>query len=102
MQRSEVSLTNWLLHSRHKSTVLIDQENGWAPNIIIIIMALQPSVGPWPLFQFLDPIHSRLGSLDGRSARRKAYTYTQKNTHNKRAQHGNPCLERDSNPRSQR
>jgi hypothetical protein len=22
-------------------------------------MALQPFVGPWPLFQFLDPIHSR-------------------------------------------
>jgi hypothetical protein len=27
--------------------------------IITIIMALQPFVGPWPLFQFLDPIHSR-------------------------------------------
>jgi hypothetical protein len=27
--------------------------------IIIIIMALQLFVGPWPLFQFLDPIHSR-------------------------------------------
>jgi hypothetical protein len=27
--------------------------------IIIIIIALQPFVGPWPLFQFLDPIHSR-------------------------------------------
>jgi hypothetical protein len=26
---------------------------------IIIIMAVQPIVGPWPLFQFLDPIHSR-------------------------------------------
>jgi hypothetical protein len=26
---------------------------------IIIIMALQPFVGPWPLVQFLDPIHSR-------------------------------------------
>jgi hypothetical protein len=27
--------------------------------IIIIIMYLQPFVGAWPLFQFLDPIHSR-------------------------------------------
>jgi hypothetical protein len=27
-------------------------------NNIIIIMALQPFVGPWPLFQFLDLIHS--------------------------------------------
>jgi hypothetical protein len=26
--------------------------------IIIIIMALQPFVGPWPPFQFPDPIHS--------------------------------------------
>jgi hypothetical protein len=26
--------------------------------IIIIIMALQPFIGPWPPFQFLDPIHS--------------------------------------------
>jgi hypothetical protein len=28
-------------------------------HVIIIIMALQPFVGPWPLVQFLDPIHSR-------------------------------------------
>jgi hypothetical protein len=27
--------------------------------IIIIIMVLRPFVGPWPLFQFLDPMHSR-------------------------------------------
>jgi hypothetical protein len=26
---------------------------------IIIIIALQPFVGSWPLFQFLVPIHSR-------------------------------------------
>jgi hypothetical protein len=42
--------------------------------IIIIIMALQHYVGPWPLFQFLDPIHSRWDSLDGGSARRKNNT----------------------------
>jgi hypothetical protein len=44
-----------------------------------IIMALQPFAGPWPLFQFLDPIHSREDSLDGGSDRRKAATYTQNN-----------------------
>jgi hypothetical protein len=27
--------------------------------IIIIITALQLFAGPWPLLQFLDPIHSR-------------------------------------------
>jgi hypothetical protein len=48
--------------------------------IIIIIMALQPFVGPWSLYQFLDRIHSRYDSLDGRSARRKASTYIQNNT----------------------
>jgi hypothetical protein len=43
-------------------------------------MALQTFVGPWPLFQFLDPMHIRQDSLDGGSARRKASTYTQNNT----------------------
>jgi hypothetical protein len=27
--------------------------------VIIIIISLQPFVGPWPFFQFLDPIHTR-------------------------------------------
>jgi hypothetical protein len=44
-------------------------------------MTLQPSVGPWLLFQFLDLIHSRYDSLDGGSARRKASTYTEQNKH---------------------
>jgi hypothetical protein len=35
-------------------------------------MALQPFVGPWPPFQFLDPIYSRQGHLDGGLARREA------------------------------
>jgi hypothetical protein len=48
--------------------------------IIIIIMALQPFVESWPLFQFLHPVHSRYDSLDGESARRKVSTYTQNNT----------------------
>jgi hypothetical protein len=61
-------------------------------------MALQPFVGPWQLFQFLNPIHSRLGSLDGGSGRRKAATYTRNNTHT----HRYPCLTWDSNLRPQR
>jgi hypothetical protein len=55
--------------------------------IIIIIsggggsgMARQPSVGPWPHFQFLDLIHGRQDCLDGGSAHHKASTYTQNNT----------------------
>jgi hypothetical protein len=45
-------------------------------------MILQPFVGPWPLFQFLNPIHSRQDSLDGGSARRKASTLYKTNAHN--------------------
>jgi hypothetical protein len=48
--------------------------------IIIIIKGLQPFVGPWLLFQFLDPMHSRYNSLERASARRKAAIYTQDNT----------------------
>jgi hypothetical protein len=36
---------------------------------------------PWPLYRFLNSIHSRQDPLDGRSARRKAATYI-KNTTN--------------------
>jgi hypothetical protein len=43
-------------------------------------MTLQTFVGYWPLFRFLNPIHSRYDSLDGGSARHKAATYTQNNT----------------------
>jgi peptide methionine sulfoxide reductase MsrA len=47
-------------------------------------MALQTFVGPWPLFQLLDPIHTRKDSLDRGSAHRKASTYTQNNTNTER------------------
>jgi hypothetical protein len=43
-------------------------------------MALQVFVEPWPFCEFLEPVHSRQDSLDGRSARRKAVTYTLNNT----------------------
>jgi hypothetical protein len=64
-------------------------------------IALQSFVGPWPLFQFLNPIYSRQVSLDGKSARRKASTYTQNNTNRINA-YRHPCFEWDSSPRSQR
>jgi hypothetical protein len=47
---------------------------------IYLSMALQPFVGPWRLFHFLNPLHSRKDSLDGWSVRHKAATYTQNNT----------------------
>jgi hypothetical protein len=42
-------------------------------------MALQP-FGPWPIFQFLNPIQSRQDSLDGGSARLETATYTPNST----------------------
>jgi hypothetical protein len=39
-------------------------------------MALQP----WPLFQFIDPVHRQQESLYRGSVRRKVSTYTQDNT----------------------
>jgi hypothetical protein len=39
-----------------------------------ISMARETFVGPWPLFKFLNPIHSRWDSLDEGSAHRKTAT----------------------------
>jgi hypothetical protein len=62
-------------------------------------MTLQTFLGPWPLFQFRDPIHSRQDSLDGGSARCKAVTYAEHKQRINAQRH--PGLEWDSNPRSQ-
>jgi hypothetical protein len=32
---------------------------------IPLSVVLQSFVGPWPLFQFLNPVHTRYDSLDG-------------------------------------
>jgi hypothetical protein len=37
-------------------------------------MTLQPFVGPWPLFQFLDLLHRQYDSLDGDRAIRGDHT----------------------------
>jgi hypothetical protein len=65
--------------------------------------ALQPFVGPWPLLQFLNFFYR-----DGRTPRtcnqsvvRRLSTTRTTRTQNKRT-HSHPCLEYDSNPRSQR
>jgi hypothetical protein len=58
------------------------------------------TVGPWPLFKFIDPIHSRQDSLDEGSDRRKASALHTE--HHRINAHRHPCHEWDSNPRSQR
>jgi hypothetical protein len=79
--------------------------NSWNSSIYLSLSLslwlYSPFVGHWPLFQFLNPIHSRQHSMDGGSARRKAAAYTQNNT-NRIDAHRHQCLEWDSNPRSQR
>jgi hypothetical protein len=50
---------------------------------------LQPFVGLWPHFQYLNPIHSRQDSLDGGSARR--YLHTEQHKHGIKANRY-PCL----------
>jgi hypothetical protein len=60
------------------------------------ISGSSPFVGTWLLFQFPDPIHSRVDTLNGVSARREAATYTQDNTNRINA-HRHPCLAWDSN-----
>jgi hypothetical protein len=52
--------------------------------IIIIIMAIQPSVGPWPFFfQFLDPTQSVLLGLLGRgiSPSQNLYLHAEQHKH---------------------
>jgi hypothetical protein len=82
-QRREKDIHNWIEHCTERRSINV-----------YLFMALQPFFGPWPLFQFLDLLHSRLDSLDGGSARRKAATCTQN-------KHRHPCLKWVSNPRSQ-
>jgi hypothetical protein len=43
-------------------------------------LAVKPFVGPWPLFEFRNPIHSQKDSLGSGSASRKAAAYTQDST----------------------
>jgi hypothetical protein len=45
--------------------------------ISIYLSLNSPFVGPWPIYQYHNRIHSRQDSSDGGSARRKAVTYTQ-------------------------
>jgi hypothetical protein len=64
-------------------------------------MALQPFVGPWPLFQFLDLFTQLVGLLGwGISPSQGRYLHTGQHKHRINA-HRRPCLKWDSNTRSQ-
>jgi hypothetical protein len=54
---------------------------------ISLSMALQPFVGPWPLFQFLDLFTQKIGLLGrGISPSQGRYLHTEQHKQNKRTQ----------------
>jgi hypothetical protein len=64
-------------------------------------MALQPFVGPWPLFQFLDLFTQSVGLLwRGITPLQGRYLHTGQHKHRINT-HRHTCLKWDSNPRSQ-
>jgi hypothetical protein len=68
---------------------------------VCLSVALQPFVGPWPPFQFLDLFTQSVGLL-GRGIRppQGRYLHTGQHKHRINA-YEHPCLKWDSNPRSQ-
>jgi hypothetical protein len=59
---------------------------------INLSMVLQPFIGPWPLFQFLNLLHNRSQGC-----------YLHTGQHKQRINaHKHPCLKWDTTPRSQR
>jgi hypothetical protein len=62
--------------------------------IIIIIMNLQPFVGPWPLFQFLHPYTvGRTPWTGDQAVAGPLPTHRTTQTQNKRTQYRHTCLE---------
>jgi hypothetical protein len=47
------------LHEGTKEKRVVDTQQGNCIGLVHLSMALRPFAGPWPLFHFLDPIHSR-------------------------------------------
>jgi hypothetical protein len=72
-------LSSFSSHHYHYNRLFVDPIRliAW---FISFSMALQHFCWTWPVFQFLNPTYIWYDSLDGRSARRKAATYTQNNT----------------------
>jgi hypothetical protein len=47
--------------------------------IVYRVYTIESFIGSWPLFRFLNLLHSREDSLDGGTARREVAAYTQSN-----------------------
>jgi hypothetical protein len=69
---------------------------------LYLSVALQPFVGPWSPMKFLNLFAQSVGFLGrGINPSQGCYLHRTIQTQNKRT-HTHPCLEWDSNPRSQR
>jgi hypothetical protein len=77
MSHCKYAYRQMYVHFRICYNLLMSLEGRRSQNVIII--ALQPFVGPWPLFQFLDPIRS-VGLLGRGISPLQSSTYTQNNT----------------------
>jgi hypothetical protein len=92
-----ISILLWNVKNYLPDYTVLDPDQHY---IDILSMALQPFVGPWPLFNFL--ISYTVGKLLGREKRpsQGRYLHTVQHKHRINA-HRHPCLKWDSNLRSQ-
>jgi hypothetical protein len=74
--------------------------NSFSNISLLLSLEHRTSVKRLVSLQFLNLIDSRQDSLDGRSARRKASTYTEQQKHTRNADR-HPFVEQDSNLRPQ-
>jgi hypothetical protein len=91
----EASVTITSLKSRHRSLAYLN-------SFIRSSMALRPFVGPWPLLQLRNLFYTdgRTPWTSDQPVARPLPTLRATQTQNKRT-HRHPCLDWDSNPRSQ-
>jgi hypothetical protein len=103
-----ISYLNDMLRGTVKFHEYLPKPCPWETNVLFQVwnwLTLSFSVAlqhfePWPLFQVLNPIHTvRLLGL-GISPSQGLYLHTEQQKHGTNA-HRHPCLEWDSNPRTQ-
>jgi hypothetical protein len=105
-----VSDIHWLVHLHVSDTFCervyvysnilgnLTKHNNWN---YLSTMALQPLVGPWPLFQFLHIFTESVGRFGrGISPSQDRYLHTEQHKH-RINEHRHPCFKWDSKPRTQ-
>lgn len=54
---------------------------------VVLVVVLRSCLGPWPHFQFFNPVHSHYCSFDGGSASLRAVAHTQDITNTYKHKH---------------